>query len=624
MRILFALHAYLPDGKGGTETHVASLAKVLARQHAVRVVAREGDPNKPDFAVTKSVVDGIEVVHINNLYANATSFGWIYKNEKIHELFERELVDFRPDLVHVHHLTGLSSTIVETIKAGGLPLVMTLHDFWTVCPRGQRITKELDICETVDRNLCFHCLAGIWPQMFADRKSEPTELDTRGKLAPASLATFDRHMQYILGLADVLITPSEYHRERMLEFQLPIDRMVALPHGLDHGPFRNAAAMRHPRPVKRIGYIGSVIPIKGVHILMDAFRILGRSDIELHIHGDAFAFHDDRNYSDRLQARAIGHPNIHFDGPYRPVDLPRILSNLDILVVPSLWWETFCLTIREGLLAGVPVLASDLGAMREALDGEENGLLFKAGDARDLADRLTQLIADDSLRTRLTNRAHTVKTIEVYAEELLALYDRAMATSAARASTIVVAPSSFPAKGLDLRKASLRVQATDAKVRVSGRRLEDNQLRVTLADASGASIGELAIVGQGERVALDWDSDQVVPVPKPEPPDARRQAPPLAAPDSPSEVREDRPQRNRPRESRRSPLPSRDERASGDTPAMRDSQRQQISRPPPAPRDGSFDFDKSGYNAPSDTTGHASRPARRARRTRRTRRSRDT
>jgi glycosyltransferase involved in cell wall biosynthesis len=53
-----------------------------------------------------------------------------------------------------------------------------------------------------------------------------------------------------------------------------------------------------------------------------------------------------------------------------------------VLVVPSLWWETFCLTIREGLMAGVPVVASDLGAMREALDGEEHGLLFRPGDAR--------------------------------------------------------------------------------------------------------------------------------------------------------------------------------------------------------------------------------------------------
>jgi len=525
MRILFALHGYLPDGKGGTETHVATLAKVLARRHAVRVVAREGDPSKPDFAVTKTEVDGIEVVRINNLYAESSSFPWIYKNERVHEEFERQLVDFRPDLVHIHHLTGLSTTIVETIKAGGLPLVMTLHDFWTVCPRGQRMTKELDLCENVDRNLCFHCLGGIWPQFFSNRAAEPTEVDPRGKLAPSNLAAFDRHLQYILGLVDILVTPSEYHRERMLEFPISTDRIVALPHGLDHGPFRNAAAMRHPRPVKRIGYIGSVIPVKGVHVLMDAFKMLGRADIELHIHGEGFAFHDDTTYVDRLKARSIGQRNIFFEGPYKPVDLPRILANLDILVVPSLWWETFCLTIREGLMAGVPVVASDLGAMREALDGEENGLLFRPGDARDLADRLIQLIEDDGLRVKLSQCAHVVKPIDTYAEELLGLYERAMALSGARQGSLVVAPPSFPVKGTGKRTAHLKVRAGDGDVRVSRTDATDGSLKVTLSDRDGRPIGDVVVVAQGDGVDVAWEADPVVPKPRHEKPDGRRGVP---------------------------------------------------------------------------------------------------
>ena len=143
---------------------------------------------------------------------------------------------------------------------------MTLHDFWTVCPRGQRITKELDICENVDRNICFHCLGGIWPQIFRDPRRHRTELDSRGRLAPKPLAEFDRHLAYILNLADVLITPSWFHRERMLDFPI------------DPGPHRRASARarsralprgstRQPRPVRKIGFIGSVIPIKGAHVL---------------------------------------------------------------------------------------------------------------------------------------------------------------------------------------------------------------------------------------------------------------------------------------------------------------------------------------------------------------------
>jgi glycosyltransferase involved in cell wall biosynthesis len=145
--------------------------------------------------VTTSQVDGIEVVRINNLYAESSSFPWIYKNQSVHDIFERQLVDFRPDLVHIHHLTGLSTTIVETIKAGGLPLVMTLHDFWTVCPRGQRMTRELDLCENVDRNLCFHCLGGIWPQFFTNRAARARRKSILGgnslpRISRRSIATF--------------------------------------------------------------------------------------------------------------------------------------------------------------------------------------------------------------------------------------------------------------------------------------------------------------------------------------------------------------------------------------------------------------------------------------------------
>jgi glycosyltransferase involved in cell wall biosynthesis len=496
MRILFGLHTYLPEGKGGTEMHVHALAKTLGRSHTVRVVAREGDPSKPDYAVTRETYEGVEVARINHLWRDVRSFEDVYKNRRVHELFERELVDFRPDLVHLHHLTGLSTTIVETIKRGGLPLAMTLHDFWTVCPRGQRMTKELDLCENVDRNVCFHCLGGIWPQFFTDFDRQRIELDSRGKLAPRDLAEFDRHMAYVLNLADVLIAPSEFHRERMLDFPLPADRTIALPHGLDHAPFRGV--VRAPRPVKRIGYLGSVIPVKGVHVLVEAFNLLKRADLELHVHGESFAFHDDRSYFERLKARAVGRPNVFFHGAYRPVDLPRILANLDVLVVPSLWWESFCLTIREGLMAGVPVVASDLGAMREALDGERNGLLFRPGDPQDLADRLRAIVEDDALRIRLSNRREAVKSIETYAEEILGVYERTMAVSAERAGGLVIAPTHFGEDQIALKVASVTssdgltveapVPAADGRSALVRMRLKDGSEAVLRVDMERARI----------------------------------------------------------------------------------------------------------------------------------------
>jgi glycosyltransferase involved in cell wall biosynthesis len=443
MRILFALHTWHPEGRGGTEQHARSLARTLARKgHQLGIFTRCGDPSRPEYEVRTEWEGPTSITRINNCWREAPNFEWIYRNRAVHEAFMRELDSFKPDLVHVHHLTGLSTTILEEVKLRGLPLVMTFHDFWTVCPRGQRMTKELELCETVNREKCFTCLKGLWPHMFDDRVHERTVVDQRGHLAPENLANWERYTAYALNLCDVMIAPSEFHRERMLDFRLDGERLVALPHGLDQAAF-DGRLRSNTRP-KRIGFIGSVIPVKGVHVLVDAFRLLGREDISLEIYGEIRPHHDDKDYGERLMKQCAGDPNIHFHGAYDVDNVGRLLDKLDVLVVPSLWWETFCLTIREGLLAGIPVLASDIGAMREALDGERDGILFRCGDAEDLREKLDRVLTDDLWRERYYNRGSTVKSMEAYCEEVEALYAQAVRVSRRRKRTLVVAPPAFP------------------------------------------------------------------------------------------------------------------------------------------------------------------------------------
>ena len=443
MRILFAIHTWHPEGRGGSEHHARELAQALQEKgHQIGVFTRTGRPDLDRYQVVTGWDGDISVTRINNLYWETPTFEWIYKNEKVHEAFLREVDSFQPDLVHVHHLTGLSTTIIEALKARGLPVVFTLHDFWTICPRGQRMTRDLELCVEVDRNRCYTCLGGLWPHLFPDRGGERTIVDLRGELSPANLAEFDRHMNYVLGLCDLLVCPTEFHRERMLDFPLDPERIISLPHGMKTSGFsRTKRPGRRPRT---IGYLGAVIPVKGVHVLIEAFKKLDRPDLVLAIHGECQAFHDDQTYKERLEAQAGGRKNIVFAGAYEPEDVPRLLEGIDILVVPSLWWETFCITLREGLLAGIPVVASDLGAMREALDGEENGLLFRTGDANDLARVLARLLEDEDLYRRYKDRGFTVKTLEEYIPEIERVYDQAVEAARARAATLKVAPPSFP------------------------------------------------------------------------------------------------------------------------------------------------------------------------------------
>lgn len=482
MRILFAIHTWPPEGRGGTEVHARDVARTLmSRGHQVGVFARTGRPERPPYEVTTEVQGPLGITRINNLFQDTHSLQWVYSNRRIHEAFEREMEEFQPDLVHVHHLVGLSSTIIEAAKDRGLPVVLSLHDFWTICPRGQRMTRELELCEDIDRERCYSCLHDLWPHLLTDRQADRTIVDVRGRLSPEPLAEWDRHMTYVLDLCDLLVCPSEFHRERMLDHPLDPDRVISLPHGLDHGPFRGLKP-REPGEVTTIGFIGAVTPVKGPHVLIEAFRLLGRNDLALDIYGELAPFHGDDRYVEDLKDRAARCGNVVLRGSYEQEDLPRILEGIDILVVPSLWWETFCLTLREGLLAGVPVVASDLGAMREALDGEQNGLLFNPGDAEDLAGKLQALIDDPRLRARYQNRGAAVKTLEAYAAELEATYKEAGRIAASRSGSLVVAPPAFPAEP------STSVQASGAQVSRVGEGVPWDRIGVALQQESPLAV----------------------------------------------------------------------------------------------------------------------------------------
>ena len=406
MKILFVGASYPPLGRGGTEAHMQDLARALAAEgHRVSVFCRRWDPSQPEFAVATERVDGVSVHRVNFGFTGVSSLPELLDVPSLDERFVSVLDAEDVDLVHVHHLTGLSFGILDRVSERGLPLVMTLHDHWCACFRGQRITPELRVCEDLDRSRCAPCLQALWPHFGIDEET---------------LHHSDAEILRRLGLCDLLLTPSEFHRVKMVEFGLPGERIRVIPHGLDH----DRIPPREPRkvPPSRIGFIGSLIPSKGVQVLLEAFALLGRDDLELHLHGEAVEFHGDGGYLDRLKAQIPAASSVTIHGAYDREELPRILNGLDIVVVPSLWWESFCLTIREALLGGVPPLASDLGAMHEALAPLGEDLLFRPGDAQDLCYKIDALLGDPERYARLTRLRGEVRSLGVMASDTLAAY----------------------------------------------------------------------------------------------------------------------------------------------------------------------------------------------------------
>ena len=424
MKILFVCAGYLPSNIGGVELHVAALSRALRSQgHEVLVFCRDYAPARKEYDVVRDLHDGVPVARMNYKFSDCDRFEMIYENPEITRIFKEVFEDFAPDLVHVHHLSCLSTDIVRTVKDAGTPVLFTLHDFWMGCPRGQRITASLDPCSEIRLSRCLPCLRELWPSFFegggttADReKANMADLKR--------LEDYHDHVRSILESADRLITPSRFMKDIYVRYGIPESHIEVVENGLDHGLFANLSPVRSP--MTRVGYVGSILPSKGVHILIEAFKLIGGSDLRLDIWGEVLPFHKDTNYGHRLAVLTKGwESSIEFHGRYENADLPGILENLDMLVVPSIWYEAFCLTVREGFLAGLPVICSNFGAMAEAVDDGDTGLLFNVGDCVDLSEKMKRLMTDHALRQRLIESPKRVATIEECVAGLTNVYREA-------------------------------------------------------------------------------------------------------------------------------------------------------------------------------------------------------
>jgi len=223
----------------------------------------------------------------------------------------------------------------------------------------------------------------------------------------------------LVSRVDAFVAPSPYLAREFVEFGIPKQKMRISDYGFDLRAFRKRKDL--PERMRKFGFIGSLVPHKGVHQLIHAFSDMP-GDARLEIYGSPdYA----PSYFESLRARAI-HPGIRFCGALLPSQVPTVLKTIDALVVPSIWYENSPLTIHEAFLTGVPVVASRLGGHEDLLrDG--GGLLYEPDDAVNLSTALRRLYEEPELGRLLAASAPPVKSVAEDAQELIALYRSVLA-----------------------------------------------------------------------------------------------------------------------------------------------------------------------------------------------------
>ncbi len=409
------------------EQHSLDLARAFREKGLETAFYARGDRDDlGEYDTYRGETEGFSVTRVIYRWSKARSLKHIYDDEELGALFARYLERTRPRLVHVHHLGGLGLSCLKVVKDSGLPLVMTLHDYWMICPRGQMFHSDLYSCSTVDPRLCAPCMAATWPALLPSGGGLPFAPDLPREDLPSVAALHD-WLREMLSLPDLLLTPSEAARKRFLQFGVPESRIFVEENGLDPAPFEGLR--REPSSRLRVGFAGTLIPSKGVHVLLEAFSRLPEGKASLLLAGNAPPFYQHTRYMDQVRELAgrvpAGNP-VEILGSYRHEDLPRLLARIDLLVVPPLWEEVFGLTLREGLLSGAAVAASRVGGLVQAVEEGKNGFTFPPGDAGALEEILRRFLEDPGLAERLGRGPRRVRTLEDLARSLLDRY-RALA-----------------------------------------------------------------------------------------------------------------------------------------------------------------------------------------------------
>ena len=131
---------------------------------------------------------------------------------------------------------------------------------------------------------------------------------------------------------------------------------------------------------------------------------------------------NDEEYNQKILSAITNLESTQFHGPYSPNDLPKILSNYDILTVPSVWWENSPLVIQEGFMAKKPIICSNIGGMAEKVKNNINGLHFEVGSSDDLAKKILQVYNSPALLKKLNKGIPKVKSIKENRIELEQVY----------------------------------------------------------------------------------------------------------------------------------------------------------------------------------------------------------
>ena len=443
MRVVHSLGWYFPDTSGGTETYVAGLLHALNTMgvpgSVVAATAREAEEcySYDEVSVARYPVptDGA----LSELRGLEPHRGF----QKFQQMLQKQ----NADVYHQHTWSrGCNIHHLRYATSIGLPAVLTVHVPSNICIRGTMMLNGDRPCDGEILELrcgsCWaqkrgfpHGLASTLARLPAGLSEWAIRKNGMGKMGSA-LATrglVRRHRQIFMEasqLADRIIVLSGWLYDSLRLNGIPEGKLVVCRHGVDQRPNSDSSASqiveRRDQTRLMIGYLGRADPVKGIDIVVEALRGLPiEVPVELHIHA-MDQEPEGSSYMRHLRELAGNDPRIQFKHPVPRSQIPELIRGFDLLAVPSRWLETGPLVVLEALAAGVPIIGSNLGGIREHVNNNKNGCLLPPEDISEWRAAIGEFAHNREMLDAIKPETASVRTMLDVAFEMKEVYQQAL------------------------------------------------------------------------------------------------------------------------------------------------------------------------------------------------------
>jgi len=319
----------------------------------------------------------------------------------------------RPDIAHFHNIWYLiSPSAYYACKDAGIPIIQTLHNFRFFCVNGL-LMRDSKVCEGCVGSLPWRALAhGCYR-------------DSRLYTFPIVIvAASHKYIGTWKNKIDAYIALTEFGKKKFVECGLPEKKIFVKPNFL----------LNPPKPEYSnddyVVYLGRLSVEKGLDTLVEAFKkleTLTDDSLVLKIIGDGPLR---KEIVDKIKDGKIS--NAELTGKKNFAECIRLIKSSRFLIMPSLCYEGFPMTIREAFACGKPVIASRLGALAELVEDGKTGLLFEPRNPEDLASKIEWMLENKSACVEMGKNARKVfeekYTAEKNYEMLMKIYQSVLSS----------------------------------------------------------------------------------------------------------------------------------------------------------------------------------------------------